>query len=265
MSFAAGIGAALSGFAGAVEDKQERDLEKERLEARNAGVVTGDFTGNYGTPGAPGPQTPGQTINAGKYGEINIAGDGITTASNMLARYEGFSHTPYWDVNAYRGGYGSDTITRADGSVVPVVQGMHITREDADRDRQRRLRTEFAPSAIKAVGEDTWNRLTPGQQGALQSLAYNYGAGAWSGSLANVAAAVRSGDVAAAQSAIQALGSHNGGVNRDRRNSEAAIFGMVPAAQTQQPQQTNIVDFNRRAAYGPAMMMGTGAIPPQSS
>ena len=35
----------------------------------------------------------------------------MARAEQIIAQFEGFRETPYWDVNAYRTGYGSDTIT----------------------------------------------------------------------------------------------------------------------------------------------------------
>ena len=40
----------------------------------------------------------------------------LMNAFDLIKRFEGFRTTPYWDVNAYRTGYGSDTVTLADGS-----------------------------------------------------------------------------------------------------------------------------------------------------
>lgn len=165
-----------------------------------------------------------------------------STAAQIIAGFEGFRSKPYWDVNAYRTGYGSDTITRADGSIVPVAQGMTVSQEDALRDLDRRINTEFAPSVVKAIGQDRYSALTPQQQAVLTSLAYNYGAGAWSKGLRPVAEAITSGaglgDVA---SRIAALGSHNNGINAGRRAKEASIFsggevpGLLPAITGQQP------------------------------
>lgn len=137
----------------------------------------------------------------------------------LIRQFEGFRDTPYWDVNALRTGYGSDTVTMADGRVVPVGKDTRVSREDADRDLQRRVETEFRPRAARAVGESAFSALSPAQQAALVSITYNYG-----DLPSSVAEAVQSGDPQAVGSAIAALGSHNEGVNRDRRNKEAAIF-----------------------------------------
>jgi GH24 family phage-related lysozyme (muramidase) len=184
---------------------------------------------------------------ADAYREMNPTTTGDATLG-LIRQFEGFRETPYWDVNAYRTGYGSDTITTADGRVVPVTQGARVTREDAERDLLRRVNSEFMPSARSAVGPEAFDALDPNQQAALVSLAYNYGANAWGDDLAGVAAAARSGDPAATAQAIRALGSHNGGINANRRAREAAFF-----AGTGQP-----------APAGPPPTMSAQGRPPAS-
>lgn len=147
---------------------------------------------------------------------------GSDATLNLLREFEGFRETPYWDVNAYRTGYGSDTITTADGRVVPVAQGMSVSREDAERDLQRRVSNEFMPRAQKAAGA-AWDGLNENQRAALTSIAYNYGSIPGS-----VEAALQSGgDVSAA---IMGLSGHNDGVNAGRRQREAQLFGGMASA-----------------------------------
>ena len=153
----------------------------------------------------------------------------------LVREFEGYRSSPYWDVNHWRLGYGSDTITKPDGTVVEVTQGMVVDRADAERDLARRVNEEFMPAAKNAIGAEAWDGLTPAQQGVLTSLTYNYGTGAWGGSLAGVKAAVRGGDQATAAEAIRALGSHNSGINRNRRNREAAIFAGEQAPPQSRP------------------------------
>ena len=143
----------------------------------------------------------------------------MTDALALIRSFEGFRETPYWDVNALRTGYGSDTVTLPDGTVQRVTEGTRVTREDADRDLARRVNTEFMPRAAAAVGPDIFANMSPQQQAALASITYNYGE-----LPSSVASAARSGDTAATAEAIRALGSHNDGINRDRRNREADIF-----------------------------------------
>lgn len=155
-------------------------------------------------------------------------------AFDLIKGFEGFRSTPYWDVNAFRTGYGSDTVTLADGRVVPVSKGMTVSQEDAQRDLERRVSTEFTPRAIAKVGQDVWSRLSEPQRAALVSVTYNYGTLPDS-----VARVVASGDMAGAAQAISALGSHNGGVNAGRRAAEARVFSggaLPPGALSTDPQ-----------------------------
>lgn len=149
---------------------------------------------------------------------------GTQSAMTLLRRFEGFRENSYWDVNADRVGYGSDTVTREDGTVERVTETTRVTRADAERDLERRLREEFIPSARAAIGDRAFAQLTPDQQGVLASLAYNYGEHAWDGSLSGVAEAIRDGDLTRAAQEIRALQTHNGGINRGRRLAEADIF-----------------------------------------
>ncbi len=159
-------------------------------------------------------------------------------ALDLIKHFESFRATPYWDVNAYRTGYGSDTVTLADGRVVTVSQGMTVSAEDAQRDLERRVNSEFAPRAIAKVGQEAWSRLSEPQRAALLSVTYNYG-----DLPDSVAAKITAGDLTGAATAIGDLGSHNGGVNANRRASEARIFagGDLPkGALPTDPQARNV-------------------------
>lgn len=179
-------------------------------------------------------------------------------AANMLRRFEGFREKPYWDVNAYRTGYGSDTITRADGTVERVAPGVAITREDAERDLQRRLTTEFIPRAARAVGEENWSALPPNTQAALASVTYNYG------SLpTRVAQAVRTGDLNTIATAVESLANDNGGVNASRRMQEASVIrgvGLMPGGRNV-PSMTLAPTVNIPGS----VPMGANALAPMAS
>lgn len=96
-------------------------------------------------------------------------------AVTFLKKYEGFTPTAIWDVNAYRIGFGSDTITNNLGDVRKVLQTDIITIQDADRDLTRRIETEFIPKIKTKIGSGNWAKLNTGTRTALISLAYNYG------------------------------------------------------------------------------------------
>jgi len=150
--------------------------------------------------------------------------DGAGAAMSVLREFEGFEETPYWDVNALRTGYGSDTVTREDGTVEAVGSGTRVSREDAERDLERRVTTEFLPAARNGVGPEVFDALNPEQQAVLTSLSYNYGANSWDGRLSAVVQAIRAGDMTGAEAEIRALEGDNDGINRGRRNREADIF-----------------------------------------
>lgn len=138
--------------------------------------------------------------------------------TNLIKEREGFIAKPEYDVNAYRAGYGSDTVTRPDGSVEKIKPGMSVSREDAERDLQRRIQTEFVPKAAAKVGEENWSRLPENTRAALTSIAYNYG-----NIPSRIVPAVQSGNPEAIAKAIESLAGDNKGVNAGRRMQEANI------------------------------------------
>src|SRR3990167_4473432 len=94
--------------------------------------------------------------------------------ADFIKAEEGFRAKAYYDINAYRAGYGSDTVTLPDGTVKRVTKSTVVTKEDADRDLLRRV-AEFSAIAAKGVGRAVWNVLTLPARIALTSIAYNYG------------------------------------------------------------------------------------------
>jgi GH24 family phage-related lysozyme (muramidase) len=139
-------------------------------------------------------------------------------AAGLIKKFEGFRNNAYYDVNAYRAGYGSDTVTKADGSISAVTASTIVTLADAERDLARRI-GEFQNAIKNDVGTDLFNSLSEAQKAALTSIAYNYG------SLPDrLVEAIKSGDTGKVYAAIRGLGGDNGGVNRARRLQEAELF-----------------------------------------
>ncbi|MBB4235039.1 phage tail length tape measure family protein [Rhizobium esperanzae] len=99
---------------------------------------------------------------------------GKSAAAKLIRSFEGFITNAKWDTNAFRVGFGSDTATRANGSVEKVTKDTVVTLDDAQRDLSRRI-VEFQDGIQKAIGIDTWKSLSEAQQAALTSIAYNYG------------------------------------------------------------------------------------------
>jgi GH24 family phage-related lysozyme (muramidase)/ribosomal protein S14 len=182
--------------------------------------ITRPATEANAAPAAPGPRAEAPSL-----GE-----PGRDMAAALLRRSEGFRAEPYMDVNALRTGYGSDTITTADGRVLPVTQGTRVTQEDAERDLARRI-PEFERRAATVVGEERFAALPPNVRAALISVAYNYGT-----LPVRVRNAVQSGDVNAIAAAVEGLAGDNQGINARRRSDEAAVIrganAMAPGAAT---------------------------------
>lgn len=144
---------------------------------------------------------------------------GESAAAQMVKGFENFISKAKWDVNAFRVGFGSDTVTRANGTIEKVTKDTVVTLDDAQRDLSRRL-VEFQDGIRSAIGIETWKSLNDAQQAALTSIAYNYG------SLPKlIVNAIQSGGGSqAVAQAIAALGSDNGGINKGRRNQEAQSY-----------------------------------------
>ncbi|OAM37850.1 hypothetical protein [Eikenella sp. NML120348] len=155
----------------------------------------------------------------------------------MIRKHEGFSSRTYWDVNAYRLGYGTDTITDRNGNVRRVRQGDTVTREDAERDLARRAQL-FRNAARQKIGAAEFDRLPAKTQAAITSVAYNYGSLDKLPSLVNAA---RSGNINAISQAIASRQGDNRGVNRRRRLDEAAAV---------------LSDLNSRPVGGQAVAAG---------
>lgn len=139
----------------------------------------------------------------------------------VLRHFEGYRDSAYEDKSpgaptAYRTGYGSDTVTRADGKIETVTPGTRVTKEDAERDLARRAAIS-AKQVREAIGEDAWNKLGSRGQASLTSVAYNYGR--FPGELIIPA---QSGDKKQLADAVRSLSRHNNGINTRRRYSEAA-------------------------------------------
>lgn len=150
---------------------------------------------------------------------LKEAGSMVNITKDLLRKQEGFKSGAYWDVNAFRAGYGSDTVTSETGRVSRVTKGTTVTREGAERDLARRIE-EFAAVVKNELGSERYAALSNQQQAVMTSIAYNYGNLAATGALKTF----KEGTVDEVVAAIRGLGGHNNGVNRDRRNREAALF-----------------------------------------
>ncbi|GGL91583.1 hypothetical protein GCM10011534_12210 [Pseudooceanicola nanhaiensis] len=180
--------------------------------------------------------------------------DGMQSATELIKQREGFLDAGKWDVNHFRAGYGSDTKTDpVSGAITTITEGMRVTIAEAEADLRRRIGTYF-DAIIREIGQDRFDALSGAQKGSLASLMHNYGAGEFrsGGDLGGVVAAIQSGRMNVAADEIARLGSHNGGINRERRLEEASAFGgasdPVIAAGKAQDEAAKERDREREAA-----------------
>ena len=173
----------------------------------------------------------------------------------LIRKHEGFSKKAYWDVNAYRTGYGSDTITDKHGNIKKVTKSSTVSKEDAERDLVRRSQI-FANEARKQVGAANWDKLPPDAQAALTSVAYNYG------SLPKkVAKSVKTGNLNQISESVRELQVHNNGINKGRRNNEADIIKSATFAKTEPPAKQPVT----QSAIQPAKTPKATVLPPTIS
>jgi GH24 family phage-related lysozyme (muramidase) len=101
----------------------------------------------------------------------------VPAITNFIKKQEGFETTPYDDRGSLRIGYGSDTITRVDGSVEKVKPNSVINQTEGDLDLQRRIIQEFKPAVIsrcRELGVD-YTQLPLKVKVVFVDCAYNYG------------------------------------------------------------------------------------------
>jgi GH24 family phage-related lysozyme (muramidase) len=154
-------------------------------------------------------------------------------AANFIALKEGFTKVAVWDVNHYRGGYGSDKIFR-NNKLITVTEGTIFTKQEAVQTLEKYSITTYSNPIIKAIGNSNWEKLNNHQKAALVSLGYNVGAFYMTAREygKKIAAAIKKGDYQAAAQGIlngpkTAGGKYLPGLAK-RRKEEAQLF-LYPA------------------------------------
>ena len=168
-------------------------------------------------------------------------------AADYTANFEGFASKAYWDVNAYRIGYGSDTITLdTNGKFRKVVQEDITTKELAVIDLSRRIPEFFTNGVVKKIGSEYTDKLPETVLIALTSFAYNYG----SIRKQNILDAARALDVQKIAEAVRAAQDDNNGVNKNRRNKEADFIKSAPPVDKSPTVTQNIISGTVRDDKG---------------
>lgn len=198
-----------------------------RLLERDKAIAGSQYDNLYNAFRARADQQDGRAVANGKLTDRLEAGHDTKA---VLRHFEDFREKAYWDVNAWRVGFGSDTITGPDGRPQAVTQNTTVTREDAERDLDRRAALSQA-DVRRAIGVGAWDKLDDRTKASLTSIAYNYGGANFPQSVADAA---KTGDKEAIAKAIEGLKGHNAGVNARRRGMEAAnVRGQDQAPKTQ--------------------------------
>lgn len=154
-------------------------------------------------------------------------------AADIIKKFEGFTPKAVWDVNAYRLGYGSDTITLSNGTFRKVLKTDVTNQANATLDLIRRIK-EFEKKVQIKVGPTYWNALNDKVKAALLSLAYNYG----NITKAAIIAAIKTGNSLKIADAIvtstagdnKKLSTSIQNALKQRRQAEAAIVRNAPNA-----------------------------------
>lgn len=175
--------------------------------------------GRYDYVGAPAPQLPGSPTQFGPRGGAPLAGTGInydpalTKSAIALQGFEGFVPKAFWDVNAPRVGWSSDTITDpVTGEQRRVTMDDTISVEDANVDLNARI-VGIQNTLAKTIGQEAWDSLPVGAKAAMTSVGYQYGSVPKS-----VISAAKSGDPKSISESISELES-----TPSRRAAEAKI------------------------------------------
>jgi GH24 family phage-related lysozyme (muramidase) len=195
-----------------------------------------------------------------------------TEAAIFVKKFEGYIDNATWDVNAYRLGHGSDTITFPDGSYRKVAKGDKTTREMAQKDLERRLKKEFIPKVETKIGQPYWNNLPENAKVGLISLAYNYG----NVSKKSIVDAARSGDLNKLSIALvdstyndnKKLPENIRNTLRSRRAKEASLISSswkkfkekaVDVAKEAQETQQRLETYTKRN-WLPIALVGVGVV-----
>jgi GH24 family phage-related lysozyme (muramidase) len=108
--------------------------------------------------------------------KVNIPGDSwYAIAANFIAAEEGFLSKAKWDIDHYRGGFG--TSQKLVGSnLVEVTASTTFTKQEATDTLAYQIKNQYEKIMISAFGAGPWSKLNKNQKAAVLSLAYNCGA-----------------------------------------------------------------------------------------
>ena len=145
--------------------KKQNDFKAEKIDKLDA---------------ASGLSTAGLESLSYSIGKVSISNLNLTQnweniAFDFIASKEGFLEKPKPDQGTLRAGYGTDKIVTSDGSIRSVGSDTVFTKEDAKRTLIYQIKSTFAPTIIRQIGQSNWDNLNDRQKASLVSYAYNAG------------------------------------------------------------------------------------------
>lgn len=190
-------------------------------------------------------------------GRIKTLRDGLQgstgDAAKLLRHFEDFRSKAYWDVNAWRVGYGSDTTTDSNGNKQKVTEDTVTTREDAERDLARRI-AEFQKEAADRIG-DAWYRLSDRARASITSVVYNYGAA--SPALRGMYRSARSGDEKSLADEIRNLSANPGRRSQEANNITSPVMSGASEKERVAAQQALDKELDTRRQIEQSVSGGT--------
>jgi len=109
---------------------------------------------------------------------VGLSGKTYNNITDWLEEVEAYAPEAYWDENAWRFGYGTDTFITAEGDSVAVTKRgkmSKISKEEAKKQLEIQLERTFRKELRNKFGKDYYNSLPKGVRWGLESLAYNAG------------------------------------------------------------------------------------------
>jgi lysozyme len=108
----------------------------------------------------------------------SLTGDWVERSKLIITSFEGFVAKPFYDSNAWRGGYGTDNIIISEGSQPSkVTSATRFTRTQAELTLSYDIENRFKKSIIGVLTQKNWDKLNDNQKAAIMSYSYNAGAG----------------------------------------------------------------------------------------
>ena len=153
---------------------------------------------------------------------LNVSGDWLNRAFQYISYKEGFEPIAKFDINHFRGGYGSDK-KLVDNQLQTVVQNTKFTTKEAEDTLKYEIVADYSKRVIRAIGQTAWDKLSDNQKASLTSFAYNTG-----NINEGISGAVKSGNYSIAAQLIAsapytAKGKYLPGLE-SRRKEESALF-----------------------------------------